>query len=182
MKKRILAGITLLSVSIASSVFAADVSGVTSTDTAASMMAAPSSDATTTAVATTTTATIDTNSYAAIAQTLIQDWFAAMKSGDSKLAGSFLAPQFLSIHTDGVTRNRDSEIALINNLHMADYSLSDFNFSESGNDIVVTFKDRGNEKIDKAAIGSKAAARMAVLQKQDNKWLILAYANLDIIK
>jgi hypothetical protein len=112
---------------------------------------------------------------------VIEDWFAAMKDGNVTLAGTYLAHDFVSLHTDGITRNKSEELTLIKNLHMQGYRLSGFKFSQSGDVIVVTFKDQGIEKIDNRAIGSKPAGRMAVLQKIDDKWEIVAYANLDTI-
>ena len=117
----------------------------------------------------------------AMAKKIIDNWFAAMKQNDVDKAGSYLAPQFVSIHTDGKVRNKIQEMQLIKNLNMQDYHLTHFKFSNSGNSIVVTYKDEGVEKIDNKKIGSKAAGRMAVLQKQGSQWLILAYANLDKI-
>lgn len=127
----------------------------------------------------TTSAWADSDQDAAKA--VIENWWAAMKSNDTDKAASYLAPQFVSIHTDGIIRNKADEATLIKNMHMKSYHLSDFQFSESGDVIVVTYKDKGEEKIDKKAIARKAAGRMAVLQKQDGNWLILAYANMDKI-
>jgi len=115
------------------------------------------------------------------AQTLIENWFAAMKTNQTEKAAGYLAPQFVSIHTDGIVRNKTQEVALIKNLRMKDYHLTNFKFSQSGNSIVVTYKDEGAEKIDNKSIATHPAGRMAVLQKQDNQWYILAYANLDTI-
>lgn len=115
-----------------------------------------------------------------IAQNIIEDWFAMMKN-DPAQAGRYLAPQFLSVHTDRIVRNKDQEIELIKNLQMKEYHLSGFQFSRSGDAIVVTYNDQGSEKIDNEDINNAPAGRMAVLQKQGKKWLILAYANLDTI-
>lgn len=113
------------------------------------------------------------------ARQLIENWFAAMKANDTTKAATYLAPQFVSIHTDGIVRNKEQEINLMKNLHMKSYSLSDFKFSQSNNTLVVTYKDNGVEKIDNATIGKGAAGRMAVLQKKNDEWIIIAYANLD---
>jgi ketosteroid isomerase-like protein len=115
------------------------------------------------------------------AKQVIEDWFAAMKAGDMDKAGSYLSPQFVSIHTDGIVRNKDQELTLIKNLHMKSYSLSDFKYSNSGDTIIVTYKDTGEEKIDNKKIGAGAKGRMAVVQKQGNSWLIIGYANMDTI-
>lgn len=130
------------------------------------------------AATTTTTSTINTENK--IAQNVIEDWFATMKN-DPAQAGRYLAPQFTSIHTDRIVRNKEQEIELIKNLQMKEYHLSGFAFSRSGDAIVVTYNDQGSEKIDNESIDAAPAGRMAVLQKQGKKWLILAYANLDQI-
>jgi len=113
---------------------------------------------------------------------VIENWFAAMKTNQVDQAASFLAPQFVSLHTDGIVRNKTGEVALIRNLHMKNYHLTNFKFSTSGDIIIVTYQDKGSEQIDNQSIDSKPAGRMAVLQKQGNQWLIVAYANLDQIK
>lgn len=115
------------------------------------------------------------------AQATIQNWFAAMKDDQLDKAASFLSPQFVSIHTDRIVRDKQQEMNLIKKLQMKQYLLSNFKFSRSGDAIVVTYFDQGAEKIDNEPIAPKAAGRMAVLQKKGDKWLILAYANLDRI-
>ncbi len=115
-------------------------------------------------------------------QQLIQQWFEAMKAKQYNRMAEFLAPQFVSVHTDGKVRDLEQELELIKNLHMKSYNLTDFHFKDSEGIVTVTFKDTGSEKIDKKKIASGAALRMAVLQKQDGKWRIIAYANLDRIK
>jgi hypothetical protein len=114
------------------------------------------------------------------AQNVIENWFAAMKNDPDK-AASFLAPQFTSVHTDGIVRDKTQEIELIKKLHMKNYHLTDFKFSITHDDIIVTYKDQGAERIDNKPIADAAATRLAVLQKQRKKWLIIAYANLDKI-
>ncbi|MBS0357807.1 MAG: nuclear transport factor 2 family protein [Proteobacteria bacterium] len=121
------------------------------------------------------------NSNEKAAQNVIENWFAAMKEKQMDKAASFLAPQFISIHTDGIARNKTEEMELIKNLNMQSYHLSNFSFSKSGNVIVVTYKDQGSETIDSKSVSTKAASRMAVLQNQNGKWVILAYSNLDKI-
>jgi hypothetical protein len=115
------------------------------------------------------------------AQATIENWFTAMKNGQMDKASEFLAPEFVSIHTDGIVRNKEQEMKLIKNLNMKDYQLSNFKFSQSDNTMVVTYMDKTTEKIDNKSVGKAAAGRMAVLQKKNDKWIIIAYANLDKI-
>lgn len=128
-----------------------------------------------------TTVSFANNAKFTVAQNVVENWFAAMKSQQTSKVESYLAPQFVSIHTDGIVRNKAQEVALIKNLHMQNYKLTDFKFEQSKDVITVTFKDQGNEKIDNKAIKAHAAGRMAVLQDQHGKWVIIAYANLDQI-
>jgi hypothetical protein len=116
------------------------------------------------------------------AQTTIENWFAAMKNGQLDKASEFLAPEFVSIHTDGIVRNKEQEIQLMQNLHVKDYHLSNFKFSQSNDTMVVTYMDKTAEKIDNEPVAKTAAGRMAVLQRKNNKWIIIAYANLDKIR
>ena len=115
------------------------------------------------------------------AREVIENWFSAMKASDTTKVGTYLSPKFVSIHTDGKVRNKEQELTLIKNLHMKSYNLTDFKYSEINNTIIVTYKDNGVEKIDKKSIGKGPAGRMAVLQKENNDWQIIAYANLDKI-
>lgn len=112
------------------------------------------------------------------AKDIIVHWFASMKAQNLDAAGKFLASSFVSLHSDGITRNKDQELKLIKNLEMKDFHLTDFKYFESKNIITVTFKDLGNEMIDDARIPDKRESRMAVLQKTGNTWLIIAYANM----
>jgi hypothetical protein len=115
------------------------------------------------------------------AQKVIEAWFTAMENKQYDTAADFLASEFVSIHTDGIVRDKDQEIALIKKLNMKSFNLNNFKFSESDDIIIVTFKDEGSEKIDNKNIGKKNAGRMAVLQEQKDTWKIVAYANLDTI-
>lgn len=117
----------------------------------------------------------------AATKTVIENWFTAMKNNQTEQAASFLAPQFQSIHTDGIARNKAQEVELIKNLNMKSYHLTNFKFSQNGNTMVVTYFDKGAEEIDNNSIDPTKAGRMAVLQKQNGKWVIIAYANLDKI-
>src|SRR5690606_31296481 len=88
------------------------------------------------------------------ARQTIENWFAAMKDDNVTKAATYLAPRFVSIHTDGIVRNKEQELSLIKNLNMKSYNLTDFKYAETNNTIVVTYKDKGVEKIDNKNIGA----------------------------
>lgn len=115
------------------------------------------------------------------AREVIENWFISMKAGDVAKAGTYLSPKFVSIHTDGRVRNKEQELELIKNLHLKNYNLTDFEYSEINNTIIVTYKDTTSEKIDNKSVSQGNTGRMAVLQKDNDTWQIIAYANLDKI-
>ena len=77
------------------------------------------------AITVATNAFAHTNTTFAAAQSIIEGWFAAMKDKQYDKAASFLAPEFVSIHTDGIVRNKKGEVELMKNLNMP--SIGNFN-------------------------------------------------------
>lgn len=108
----------------------------------------------------------------------LEDLFAAADTNQFDKADSLFAPQVLAVHTDGMVRDKAGMVEEIKHLHMKSYKLTDFRFSRSDDVIIVTFKDQGIEKIDNENLVNKPALRLAVFQKQGDKWLIIAYANM----
>jgi len=120
----------------------------------------------------------ETSSDVKAAQSIIENFYAALKNKQVDQAVALVAPQFVGLTTTYNFVDKDKEVELIKNVDLKDYTLSDFKFSQSGDVIVATFKNasvgiRKGKKYSHQPIG-----RMMVLQKQNDKWLILAFANL----
>ena len=90
-----------------------------------------------------------------------------------------IAPQFQSVHPDGA-RNKAQELALIKNLDIGKYELSNFKVTETKNDtLIVTYLIAVHEVIDKEKMSGQKAPRLSIWQKIDGKWLWIAHANLN---
>lgn len=114
------------------------------------------------------------------AQNVIEKFYVALKDKQVDKAAELLAPQLVVMSSRHNFINKDKEIELIKNIDMKDYKLSDFNFSQSGDVIVVTFKNAAAGIHNGKKYPQQAVGRMIVLQKQNDKWLILALANLTV--
>lgn len=112
----------------------------------------------------------------------LQNLFELVKNKQFDKVGDLLAPQTVFVYTDGVARNKDAEMNLIKNINLKSYKLSDFQFSRSGDVVVVSFKDEGVEKVENKMLEPVKATRLAVFQKQGDKWLIIAYGNFAKMK
>lgn len=88
-----------------------------------------------------------------------------------------IAPEFQSIHNDG-PRNRTGELALIKNLKLGKFTLSNFKSSHQGDTIIVTYTVSADETIDDRHLTGRSSQRMSIWRKHDGQWLWLAHANL----
>lgn len=108
--------------------------------------------------------------------------FANIKVEQLDKVKDFIAPQAIFMFSDGIARDKANQLNLTKNIDMKNYKLSDFRFSRSGDVVVVTFKDEGVETINNKKLESGKQSRLAVFQKQGDKWLIIAYANFAKMK
>ncbi len=91
---------------------------------------------------------------------------------------SKLAPYFQSIHTDGA-RTREQELALIKQLNISDYTISDFQATGgTQSTIILTYNITISETIDKERLVQKTSPRMSVWQNINGVWQWIAHANL----
>lgn len=106
-----------------------------------------------------------------------QIW-ADMKALNMKEIEKKLAPEFQSIHLDG-QRNRASELELIKNLHLGNYTISNLKSTEQGDTLIVTYQISVEETIDKRHLTHKASPRLSVWKRnRNNEWQWIAHANL----
>lgn len=88
-----------------------------------------------------------------------------------------LAPEFQSIHNDG-PRNRTGELALIKNLNLGNYSLSNFKTSQQGDTIIVTYTVSVDESIDARRLTDRPSYRLSIWRNHKGQWQWLAHSNL----
>jgi hypothetical protein len=108
-----------------------------------------------------------------------QMW-ADFKGKDWKTVESRIAEGFQSIHPDGA-RDRAGEIALIENLNLGEFTLSNFKSSVNGDNIVVTYMIAVQETIDQRRLPAKPTPRLSVWKKGTHGWQWICHANLNPI-
>ena len=109
---------------------------------------------------------------------LVRQLWNDFKTNDREILGKWLDEGFQSVHEDGY-RNRDQELELLVNLNLGEYELSDFNSTQSGNILVVTYFVSVYETIEGKLMPTDPAARMSVFKFKDNAWKWIAHANLN---
>jgi len=108
-----------------------------------------------------------------------QMW-ADFKAKDWKAVESKIAEGFQSIHPDGA-RDRAGEIALIENLNLGMFTLSNFKSTVNGDNIVVTYMIAVQETIDGKQLSRKPVPRLSVWKKGTHGWQWICHANLNPI-
>ncbi|MBX6325993.1 MAG: nuclear transport factor 2 family protein [Chthoniobacterales bacterium] len=108
-----------------------------------------------------------------------QMW-ADFKAKDWAAVERKIASGFQSIHPDGA-RDRAGEIALIKNLNLGEFTLSNFKSTVNGDNIVVTYMIAVHETIDQERLGTKATPRLSVWKKGAHGWQWICHANLNPI-
>jgi uncharacterized protein DUF4440 len=106
-----------------------------------------------------------------------QIW-ADMKSRNWTSLRAKIAPGFQSVHPDG-PRDKAGELALIKGLHLGKYKLKDFDVTQSGDSLIVTYWISVQETIDGERLSTKPAQRMSVWKKTAAGWQWIAHANLN---
>ena len=104
-----------------------------------------------------------------------------IKAQNMEYVESKIAVGFQSAHPDGA-RNREQEIELMKGLHMGEYELTDFQVTQNGSFIVVTYKVSVEETIDGQVLPTEPAARLSVWAKTDKGWQWISHANLNPMK
>jgi hypothetical protein len=91
-----------------------------------------------------------------------------------------IADGFQSIHPDG-PRDRAGEIALIKNLNLGEFTLSNFKSTITSDNIVVTYMIAVHETIDQERLATKPTSRLSVWKKGTHAWEWICHANLNPI-
>ena len=117
---------------------------------------------------------------AAEGEKMERQMWADFKAKDWKAVESKIAEGFQSIHPDG-PRDRAGEIALIENLKLGEFTLSNFKSTVNGDNIVVTYMIAVQETIDQKRLPGKPAPRLSVWKKGTHGWQWICHANLNPI-
>jgi ketosteroid isomerase-like protein len=75
--------------------------------------------------------------------------------------------------------DKKDELELLKKLKIKNYKLSDFNVTEEGNVLIVTYKVSADEKIGGKTLSHKPTPRMSIFAKVGGGWKWLAHANLN---
>lgn len=111
---------------------------------------------------------------------LVRDMWLSWKENNWDKVEKEIAYGFQSVHQDGF-RDREEEIELLKGLNLGDYTLSDFNVTQNGNVVVVTYTVSVQETIEGKVLPTAPAPRLTVFVKTDNGWQYIAHANLNPI-
>jgi hypothetical protein len=109
-------------------------------------------------------------SDAALGEDLVRAFFA-------NPAETPLAAGFQSVHRDGA-RDREAELALLQNLHLGDHQLANFKVTRQDDLLIVTYSVAAQETIDGRQASTEPAYRLTVFIRDGDDWQMLAHANL----
>jgi hypothetical protein len=110
-------------------------------------------------------------------EALVRQVWSAMKANDMATLGDMMAPGFQSVHEDGA-RDKAGELALVKDLALGDYDLSEFKVAEAGEALIVTYRVVVEETIDGKRLAKAPAMRLSVFVRVDGAWKWAAHANL----
>ena len=112
-----------------------------------------------------------------LGEKLVRQLWVDMKENNIAAIEKMIAPGFQSIHEDG-SRAREEEIELIKGLNLGEYTLTDFNVTQTGSVIIVTYFVSVQETINNKRLSMKPAARLSIFMETDSGWQWIAHANL----
>lgn len=122
-----------------------------------------------------------TESDAALGERLLREVWQAMKTSDMQTLENTLAPGFQSVHQYGAS-DRGDELALIRDLELGDYTLSDIRVTRNGPVIVATYAVTVAETLQGKRLERRPAPRMSVFVKTEQGWQWMAHANLNPVQ
>src|SRR6476619_1090413 len=108
---------------------------------------------------------------------LEREMAADIKAKNWNAVESRIADGFQSVHPDG-PRDRAGEIALLKDMNLGDFTLSNFKSTVVGDNIVVTFTMTVAQTIDGKQLPPKPAYLLSVWKKGAGGWQWISHANL----
>jgi hypothetical protein len=109
---------------------------------------------------------------------LVRQLWTDFKSNDREVLEKWTAQGFQSVHEDGASV-RDQEINLLMNLNLGEYTLDQFQTTQDGNVVVVTYTVATTETIAGKVLPKATAERLSVFMYDGKDWKWIAHANLN---
>lgn len=102
----------------------------------------------------------------------------AQKRNDSAALEALLSPAFQLVRADGSRETKQQKVA--NPSRISDYTLSDFSITRQGDTMVVSFTTQTDQVIDGKRYVNDPSPRLAVLVRDADRWLLIAYSNFSL--
>jgi hypothetical protein len=128
-----------------------------------------------------TQATQQSGTEVSVGEQLVRQLWVDFKVPNMNAIEKQMASGFQSVHQHGA-HNRDQEIALIKEVNLGKYTLSDFKVTRTGLAVIVTYLASVEETIEGERLGSQPAARLDVFLETDSGWQWITHANLRPLK
>ena len=112
---------------------------------------------------------------------LEQQLWADFKTVNIEAISEKMSDGFQSVHQDGA-RNKEQELALLKNLNLGEYELTNFEVSQHENVVVVTYMITVTETIDGKVLSKEPCSRMSVWINTNDDWKWISHANLNPLK
>jgi len=116
-----------------------------------------------------------------LGEDLVRKLWSDFKTQNISALESKIAPGFQSIHEDGA-RDAETELNLLKELNLGQYTLSNFKVTQVGPAIIVSYFVSVEEVIEGKRLSTKPAARLTIFLKTDSGWQWIAHANLNPLK
>ena len=116
-----------------------------------------------------------------LGEDLVRKLWSDFKTQNISALESKIAPGFQSMHEDGA-RDAETELNLLKELNLGQYTLSNFKVTQVGPAIIVSYFVSVEEAIEGKRLSTKPAARLTIFLKTDSGWQWIAHANLNPLK
>ena len=113
----------------------------------------------------------------ATAERVQNEFFTALKDGNSQALAALLSPAFQLVRADGTYADREQYLS--NPATMNSFALSDFAVTSQGDVIVARFVGQTSEVINGTEYDKEPAPRFAVMKKDGDTWKIIAQVNFN---
>ncbi len=113
----------------------------------------------------------------AVAERVQNDFFAALRSGDSAALAALLSPAFQLVRADGSRADREQYLA--NPATVKSFELSDFSVTATGDVLVARFLCESAELVNGVEYGRAVAPKFAVMRRAGDSGQIVAEVNFN---